>query len=151
MFLIKKYHFFTVDFVLVLSCSLFSNDMWWIHFPVNIKLEPTTTSSPRRRGRGLHTPVLPHDQIQCFWLAEVRNFSNIMIECVSLVDHSWASGWVRKFHTLTQSLCRSLTAGIWLPSGLSKGTVTGVWKTVGIPRVTWAHNAMAHWAIPVYI
>ena len=47
---------------------------------LNIKLEPTTTSSPRKRGRGLQNPDSSHDQIQCFWLAEVRNFTNIMIE-----------------------------------------------------------------------
>ena len=47
---------------------------------LNIKLEPTTTSSPRRRGRGWHNPDSSHDQIQCFWLAEVRNFTNIMKE-----------------------------------------------------------------------
>ena len=50
---------------------------------LNIKLEPTTTSSPRRRGRGLHNPDSSHDQIQCFWLAKVRNFTNVMIECAT--------------------------------------------------------------------
>ena len=38
------------------------------------------TSSPRRGGGGLHNPDASFDQIQCFWLAEVRNFTNIMIE-----------------------------------------------------------------------
>ena len=48
---------------------------------LNIKLKPTTTSSRRRRGRELHDPDSSRDQIQCFLLAEVRNFTNIMIEC----------------------------------------------------------------------
>ena len=42
------------------------------------------TSSPRRRGCGLHNPDSSHDHIQCFWLAEVRNFTNIMIGYVSM-------------------------------------------------------------------
>ena len=71
-------------FFLVLSCSLFSNDISWSHFPENIKLEPTTTSSPRRRGHELHNPDASNDQIRCFWLAEVRHFTNIMIEIVIL-------------------------------------------------------------------
>ena len=47
---------------------------------LNFKLEPTMTSSPRRQSRGLHNPYSSHDQIQCFWLAEVWNFTTIMIE-----------------------------------------------------------------------
>ena len=42
----------------------------------------------------------------------------------------------KMFHpplTLSQSPCTALTAGICLLLGLCKGTVTGVWKTVGIP------------------
>ena len=49
-------------------------------FSWTFKLEPTTTSYPRRRDRGLHNPDSSYDQIQCFWLAEVRSFTNIMIE-----------------------------------------------------------------------
>ena len=54
-----------------------------MHFwnaPQNIQLEPTMTSSPRRRSSGLQNPDSSHDQIQCFWLAEVRNYTNNMIE-----------------------------------------------------------------------
>ena len=66
-------------FLLVLSCNIFLMTFHGSIF-LNIKLRPTTTSSPRRRGRGLHNPDSSHDQIRCFWLAEVRNFTNIMIE-----------------------------------------------------------------------
>ena len=38
------------------------------------------TSSPRRRSRALHSPDSSRDQIQWFKLAEVQNFTNIMIE-----------------------------------------------------------------------
>ena len=66
-------------FLLVLSCNIF---LMTFHGPIflNIKLGPTTTSSPRRPGCGLHNPDSSHDQIRFFWLAEVRNFTNIMIE-----------------------------------------------------------------------
>ena len=66
-------------FLLVLSCNIFLMTFHGSIF-LNIKLGPTTTSSPRRRGRGLHNLDSSHDQIRCFWLAEVRNFTNIMIE-----------------------------------------------------------------------
>ena len=66
-------------FLLVLSCNIFLMTFHGSIF-LNIKLGPTTTSSPRRRGHGLHNPDSSHDQIWCFWLAEVRNFTNIMIE-----------------------------------------------------------------------
>ena len=72
-------------FLLVLSCNIFLMTFHGSIF-LNIKLMPTTTSSPRRRGRGLHNPDSSHDQIRCFWLAEVRNFTNIMIE-VSTIAH----------------------------------------------------------------
>ena len=77
------YHQNTISFyswfLLVLSCNIFLMTFHGSIF-LNIKLGPTTTSSPRRRGRGLHNPDSSHDQIRCFWLAEVRNFTNIMIE-----------------------------------------------------------------------
>ena len=66
-------------FLLVLSFNIFLMTFQGSIF-LNIKLGPTTTSSQRRRGRGLHNPDSSHDQIRCFWLAEVRNFTNIMIE-----------------------------------------------------------------------
>ena len=53
--------------------------------------------------------------------------------------------------TLSQSPCTALTAGICLPLGLCKRTVTGVWKRWEFPLVAWAHNAMGHYAIPIYI
>ena len=59
---------------------------------LNIKLGPTTTSSPRRRGRGLHNPDSSHDQIRCFWLAEVRNFTIIMIEYTAYQDTGYCIG-----------------------------------------------------------
>ena len=67
-------------FLLVLSCNIF---LMIFHESIflTIKLGPTMTSSPRRQGHGLHNPDSSHDQIRCFWLAEVRNFTNIMIEC----------------------------------------------------------------------
>ena len=68
-------------FLLVLSCNIFLMTFHRSIF-LNIKLGLTTTSSPRRLGRGLHNPDSSHDQIWCFWLAEVRNFTNIMIEWV---------------------------------------------------------------------
>ena len=66
-------------FLLVLSYKIFLMTFHGSIF-LNIKLGPTTTSSPRRRGRGLHNLDSSHDQIWFFWLAEVRNFTNIMIE-----------------------------------------------------------------------
>ena len=68
-------------FLLVLSCNIFLMTFHGSIF-LHIKLGPTTTSSPRRRGRGLHNPDSSNDQIRCFWLAEVRNFTNIIIELV---------------------------------------------------------------------
>ena len=38
------------------------------------------TSSPRRRSRELYNPDSPRDQMQCLWLADVRNFTTSMIE-----------------------------------------------------------------------
>ena len=75
--------------LLVLSCNIFLMTFHGSIF-LNIKLGPFTTSSPRRRGRGLHNPDSSHDQIRCFWLAEVRNFTNIMIEC-----EFWSTGYYR--------------------------------------------------------
>ena len=69
-------------FLSVLSCSIFLTFHGYIF--LNIKLEQTTTSSLRRRGRGLHKPDSSHDQIQYFWLAEVRHFTNIMLEFLSI-------------------------------------------------------------------
>ena len=69
-------------FLLVLSCNIFLMTFHGSIF-LNIKLGPTTTSSPRRRGHGLHNPDSSHDQIRCSWLAEVRNLTNIMIECLT--------------------------------------------------------------------
>ena len=66
-------------FLLVLSCNIFLMTFHGSIF-LSIKLGPTMTSSPRWRGRGLHNLDSSHDQIRCFWLAEVRNFTNIMIE-----------------------------------------------------------------------
>ena len=66
-------------FLLVLSCNIFLTFHGSIF--LNIKLGPTTTWFPRRRGRGLYNPDCSHDQILFFWLAEDRNFTNIMIEC----------------------------------------------------------------------
>ena len=54
--------------------------MFLILLVLNIKLETTTTLSPRRRSHGLHNPDSSHDQIQCLLLAEVRNFTNILID-----------------------------------------------------------------------
>ena len=70
-------------FLLVLSCNIFLMTFQGSIF-MNIKLGPTTTSSPRRRGRVLHNPDSSHDQIRCFWLAEVRNFTDIMIEYIRM-------------------------------------------------------------------
>ena len=72
---ISLYSWFLSD----LFCKIFLMKFHGSIF-LNIKLRPTTTSSPRKRGRGLHNPDSSHDQIRCFWLAEVRNFTNIMIE-----------------------------------------------------------------------
>ena len=70
-------------FLFVLSCNIFLMTFHGSIF-LNIKLGPTTTlyPYPRRRGRGLHNLDSSHDQIRFFWLAEVRNFTNIMIEYV---------------------------------------------------------------------
>ena len=46
--------------------------------------------------------------------------------------------------TLSQSPCIAPTAGICLPLGLCKGTVTGVRKRWEFPLITWAHSAMGH-------
>ena len=70
-------------FLLVLSCNIFLMTFHGSIF-LNIKLGPATTSSPRRRGRGLHNLDSLHDQIRFFWLAEVRNFPNIMIEYIAI-------------------------------------------------------------------
>ena len=91
-------------FLLVLSCNIFLMTFHGSIF-LNIKLGPTTTSSPRRRGRGLHNLDSSHDQIRFFWLAEVRNFTNIMIEYLTLTldfqgqilkmlyRKNWRTGW----------------------------------------------------------
>ena len=41
--------------------------------------------------------------------------------------------WLRLTQTISLSLCTALTADKCLPLGLFKWTVSGVWKTVGIP------------------
>ena len=94
---IKKCHFtnrapflLTVDILLALSCSIFLTTFHASIF-LNIKLEPTMTSSPRRRSYGLHNPDSSHDPIRCFWLAEVRNFTNIMIELLTSTSEWYGS------------------------------------------------------------
>ena len=72
---ISLYDWFFVSLVLQYILMTYHGSIF-----LNIKLELTTTSSPRRRGRGLHNPDSSHDHIECFWLAEVRNLTNIMIE-----------------------------------------------------------------------
>ena len=72
---ISLYSWFFVSLVLQYILVTFHGSIL-----LNIKLGPTTTSSPRRRGRGLHKPDSSHDQIRCFWFAEVINYINIMIE-----------------------------------------------------------------------
>ena len=53
--------------------------------------------------------------------------------------------------TLSQTLCTALPAGKWLPLGLCKGTVSGIWKNVEkFPPVTWAHNALHVKSSPIY-
>ena len=124
MFLIKKqalskmlfYQHSTISlyswFLLVLSCNIFLMTFHGFIF-LNIKLGPITTSSPRRRGRGLHNPDSSHDQIRCFWLAEVRNFTNIMIELFTKAQSQLSSTY--------SSLCevrynkhKSYKAGNWV-------------------------------------
>ena len=86
-FLPTEYHFSLQLIFINLVKQYISNDIHGSIF-LNIKLGPTTTSSPRRRARGLHNPDSSHDQIRCFWLADVRNFTNIMIEQVQFIDAS---------------------------------------------------------------
>ena len=63
----KMFPFDDVIMLMIFRASMF----------LNMKLEPTMTSSPRRRSRGLHNPDSSHDPIQCKF---VRNFTNIMTE-----------------------------------------------------------------------
>ena len=79
-------YYFSLQLIFVsLVLQYISNEFHGSIF-LNFKLGPTTTSSPRRQGHGLHKPDLSHDQIRCYWLAEVRNFTNIMIEYGT---HTW--------------------------------------------------------------
>ena len=81
-------------FLLVMTCHIFLMAFHGSIF-LNIKLGPTTTSSPRRRGRGLHNLDSSHDRIRFFWLAEVRNFTNIMIESATshFLSQCWPDPW----------------------------------------------------------
>ena len=95
-------------FLLVFSCNISPMTFHGSIF-LNIKLGPTTTSSPRRRGRGLHNPDSSHDQIRCFWLAEVRNFTKHH----DRIDHTRSDNWplgrshYRQCLKLSQKSCRS--------------------------------------------
>ena len=49
--------------------------------------------------------------------------------------------------TLSQSPYTALTAGICLPLGLCKGTVSGLWKTVEIPTGHVSSQSTATWGV----
>ena len=64
-------------------------------------------------------------------------------------DCSWHCNLVGLYTwTLSQSPCTALTAGICLPLGLCKGTVSGIWKTVEISIVHMNPQCNGTWGNP---
>ena len=80
------------------------------------------TSSPGRRSCGLHNFDSSRDQIQCIWLAEVRHFTNIMIDY-------WPTD-------TTNGVCTSTVVNLLRPSGIymkhggheKTRQIWGIWK-----------------------
>ena len=128
-------------------------------FSWTLKLGPNTTSSPRRRGRGLHNPDSSYDQIQCFCLAEVRNFTNIMIEYrsdkVKIMDRQkgqWGTKLVQKLsnghsHAGVAKFVNTGTkvSDAWLPiMNCSRYMYMVTWSNVNLLPV-WALKYKIQW------
>ena len=86
------------------------------------------SSSTSAAGRLTSSPLLPSDSSQTrgLWFLWQCGVEWGLIMYFNHCLHAWKM-------TISQSPCTALSAGICLPLGLCKGTVTEVWNTVGIP------------------
>ena len=118
-------------FLLVFSCIIFLMTFHGSNF-LNIKLGPTTTSSRRRRGRGLHNPDSAHDHsvLLIGWGQKFHQHHD-RISCIPRVR------WLG----YSKCCCFGFSVFVFIPCGAVNGLISKMIRDV--PWLSWQWNTLS--------